>query len=167
MTAKGAVVSKQDFHAIVVYLAKNFGAEEAKPAAPSVMPEGEVKQVILKMCVGCHQPDHFTKYHHTRDEWQAILARMGQRANASSQDADIIFNYLSANYPKIEDATKVNVNKASARDIEARLGFTTKEAETIVQYRNDHGDFRDWGEMLVIYGVDGKKVDAAHERMSF
>jgi hypothetical protein len=36
-----------------------------------------------------------------------------------------------------------------------------------VVYRNDHGDFRDWGEMLVIYGVDGKKVDAVHEHMSF
>jgi DNA uptake protein ComE-like DNA-binding protein len=167
MAAKGALGSEQDFDAIVTYLAKNFGAEQANPAAPAVMPEGEGKQVILKNCVGCHQPDRFTKYHHTKDEWQAILARMGPRANASSQDVDIIFNYPSVNFPKIEDATKVNVNKGSAQDIETRLGFTAKEAEAIVVYLNEHGDFRDWGEMLVIYGVDGKKVDAVHERMSF
>jgi mono/diheme cytochrome c family protein len=167
MSAKGALGSQQDFDAIVTYLAKNFGAEEAKPGAPAVMPEGEGKQVILRTCVACHQPDHFTKYHHTKDEWQAILARMGPRANASSQDIDTIFNYLSANFPKIEDSTKVNVNKASAKDMETRLGFTGKEAEAIVVFRNEHGDFRDWGEMLVIYGVDGRKVDAVHERMSF
>ena len=84
----------------------------------------------------------------------------------SGTTVDTIFNYLSANFPKIEDATKVNVNKASAKDFETRLGFTAKEAEAIVVYRNEHGDFN-WGEMLVIYGVDGKKVDAVHERMSF
>src|ERR1700688_4275945 len=39
MSAKGALGSQQDFDAIVTYLAKNFGAEEAKPAAPAVMPE--------------------------------------------------------------------------------------------------------------------------------
>ena len=53
-----------------------------------------------------------------------------------------------------------------AKDIEARLGFTAKEAEAIVVYRNEHGDFRDWGEMPVIYRVDGKKVDAVHARMN-
>jgi hypothetical protein len=27
--------------------------------------------------------------------------------------------------------------------------------------------FREWGELLVIYGIDGRKVGAAKDRMSF
>jgi competence ComEA-like helix-hairpin-helix protein len=46
-------------------------------------------------------------------------------------------------------------------------GLTAKEAEAIVDYRERHGDFHAWGDLLVIYGVDGKKIEAAKERMSF
>jgi competence protein ComEA len=59
------------------------------------------------------------------------------------------------------------VNQASAQRIETGLGLTAKEAEAIVQYRDRHGDFRAWGDLLVIYGVDGKKIEAAKDRISF
>ena len=75
--------------------------------------------------------------------------------------------YLYKNFPKIEDASKINVNKASAEEISKGLSLTTKEAEAVVRYRERHGDFREWGDMLVIYGVDGKKIEAAKDRMSF
>jgi DNA uptake protein ComE-like DNA-binding protein len=36
-----------------------------------------------------------------------------------------------------------------------------------VNYRERHGTFREWGELLAIYGVDGRKIEAAKDRMSF
>ena len=62
---------------------------------------------------------------------------------------------------------KLNVNKATAQDIAERLGLTPDEANAVVDYRQRHGTFREWGELLAIYGVDGRKIEAAKDRMSF
>jgi Helix-hairpin-helix motif len=130
------------------------------------LPEGNGKQVILRSCAGCHNPESFSSYEKTTEEWDAVVTRMGQRTNASREELDALTAYLAANFPKIEDPTKVNVNKANAKQIES-LGFTPQEAENIVVYRERHGTFRSWGDMLVIYGVDGRKVQAASEKMSY
>jgi len=176
MRGKGASATDQEFTASVNYLAKNFGPQEgaAKPggdAAAPVMPDGPGKQFILMQCTACHQPDHFTKYHHTAEEWQVIIARMGTRVpGATKPDLDAVLQYFVTNYPKVEapvDANKVNMNKAPAAEIAARLDLTTAEGEAIVHYRETHGDFKEWRDMLIIYGVDGRKIQARQERMAF
>ena len=93
---------------------------------------------------------------------------MGQRVrSATKEELDTVEKYLATNFPKVDDATKLNVNKASAEDIVARLGLTLDEAKAVVDYRQRHGSFREWGELLAIYGVDGRKIEAAKDRMSF
>jgi uncharacterized protein (DUF433 family) len=37
----------------------------------------------------------------------------------------------------------------------------------LVDYSQRHGTFREWGELLATYGVDGRKIEAAKDRMSF
>ncbi len=37
----------------------------------------------------------------------------------------------------------------------------------MVKYRERHGDFHAWGDLLIIYGVDGKKIAAAKDKISF
>jgi competence ComEA-like helix-hairpin-helix protein len=134
----------------------------------SVLPEGAGKQIILRECTACHQPDHFTKYRHTSEEWQAIVIRMGQRVrSATKEELDSVQKYLAANYPKVDDASKLNINKATADEIATRLGLTLDEAKAVVEYRERHGTFREWGELLAIYGVDGHKIEAAKDKMSF
>lgn len=177
MRDMGASATDQEFTAIVNYLARNFGLQDgaAKPggeaAATPVMPDGPGKQFILMQCTACHQPDHFTKYHHTAEEWQVIIARMGARVpGATKPDLDAVLKYFIANYPKAEapeDPNKVNMNKATAQDIAARLDLTAAEAEAIVRYRETHGDYKEWRDMLIIYGVDGKKIQAREDRMAF
>ena len=175
MRNKGASATDQEFTAIVNYLASNFGPQEVKPAgetAPTpTMPDGPGKQFILMQCTACHQPDHFTKYHHTPEEWQVIIARMGTRVpGATKPDLDAVLKYFVTNYPKIDapaDANKVNMNKATAAEIATRLDLTASEAEAIVHYRETHGDYKEWRDMLIIYGVDGKKIQVRREKMAF
>jgi DNA uptake protein ComE-like DNA-binding protein len=140
----------------------------ALPAAAQEMPEGAGKQIILRECTACHMPDHFTKYRHTNEEWQAIVVRMGQRVrSATKEELDTVQKYLATNYPKLEESGKVNMNKSTAQQIEEQLSLTAEEAAAIVDYRRRHGEFREWGELLAIYGVDGRKIEAAKDRMSF
>jgi competence ComEA-like helix-hairpin-helix protein len=172
MAAKGAAATKEELEAIVNYLSKNFGPGEdpvaSAVAAAKAMPEGAGKQIILRECTACHLPDHFTKYRHSNEEWQAIVVRMGTRVRAATkEELETVQKYLATNFPKVEDATKLNVNKATAKEIEGRLSLTSSEAEAIVQYRERHGTFREWGEMLAIYGVDGRKIEALKDRISF
>lgn len=137
-------------------------------ASANVMPEGQGKEIILRECTACHLPDHFTKYRHTNEEWQAVVIRMGQRVrSASKEELDIVQKYLATNYPKVEEAGKLNVNKATAKEIETGLALTPSEANAVVEYRRLHGNFMLWGELLAIYGVDGFKIEAAKDRMSF
>jgi competence protein ComEA len=144
----------------------------ALAAQTQTLPEGPGKDFILSQCTACHQPDHFTKYHHTPDEWQAIIARMGTRlrGEATKKELDTVVQYFITNYPKVEapeDANKVNMNKAPAKEIETRLDLTSEEAEAIVHYRETHGDFKEWKDMLIIYGVNGKKIRDRQDRMAF
>jgi competence ComEA-like helix-hairpin-helix protein len=171
MAAKGATATPAELEAIVNYLAQHFGRPEAPAAArpgAELLPEGAGKQIILRECTACHPPDHFTQYRHTGEEWQAIVVRMGTRVRSATRDElETIQKYLAANFPKVEDATKLNINRASAQELEAHLSLTPAEAEAIVKYRQQHGTFREWGELLAIYGVDGFKIEAAKDRMSF
>lgn len=170
MVAKGATASKEQLDAIVNYLATNFGPDDAASlnAAASGMPEGPGKQIILRECTTCHLPDHFTKYRHSNDEWQAIVIRMAPRTRSiTKEEIETVQKYLTTNFPKVEDSNKLNVNKATVQDIVVRFGLTPEEAKAIIDYRQRHGTFREWGEMLAIYGVDGRKIESAKDRMSF
>jgi competence protein ComEA len=137
-------------------------------ALSQTMPDGAGKEIILRECTACHQPDHFTKYRHTNEEWQAIVIRMSQRVRSiTKEEIDTVQKYLATNYPKLDDATRLNVNKATAEEISDRLGLTPDESKAVVDYRQRHGTFREWGELLAIYGVDGRKIEAAKDKMSF
>ena len=132
------------------------------------LPDGEGKEIILRACVGCHKAGELTAYRFTKDEYQAIVYRMGDRgAQATRAELDIVAAYMFKNFPKVEDTSKVNVNRATADQIAAGLGLTPAEAKAVVSYRDRHGDFHAWGDLLTIYGVDGKKIAAAKDKISF
>jgi competence protein ComEA len=137
-------------------------------AVAADLPEGPGKDILLRACVGCHKAQEFVAYRHTKDEYQSIVYRMAERgARASTEELDTVVAYLAKNFPKVEDPSKVNVNKATAKQLETALGLTDKEAQAIIEYRDSHGEFRVWQDMLVIYGVNGRKIEAAKDRMSF
>jgi competence protein ComEA len=145
-----------------------FAGLLALPSLAADLPDGPGKEIILKACDGCHRATEIPGYQHTKDEWGAIVDRMVKRgAPVAGPELETVVSYLARSFPKVEDPAKVNVNKANAKEIEAGLGLTAEEAAAVVEYRDRHGNFRAWGDMLVIYGVNGKRIQAAKDRMSF
>ena len=105
------------------------------------LPDGKGKDLILRSCVGCHKAGEIAVYRFTKDEYHTIVYRMGDRgAQATRAELDVIADYLFENFPKIEDATKINVNKATAQEIAAGLALTNEEAQAVVKYRERHGE---------------------------
>jgi len=132
------------------------------------LPDGQGKALIERACVGCHKAEELTVYRFTKDEYQTIVYRMGDRgAQATRAELDVIAAYMFEHFPKTEDSSKINVNKASAQEIATGLALTNEEAEAVVKYRERHGGYHAWGDLLIIYGVDGKKIAAAKDKISF
>ncbi len=132
------------------------------------LPDGKGKEVLLRACVGCHKAEAFLSYQHTKEEYSSIVTRMAARgAQANTEEQSIIATYLAQNFPKVEDPNKLNINKADAKSIETGLGLTEKEAAAVVAYRERHGSFRAVGDLYIIYGVDGSKIEAQKDRISF
>ena len=86
---------------------------------------------------------------------------------APTEQFDAVAAYMAKYFGKQEDTAKLNMNKATADQIVAAIGLTPDEAKALVTYREKHGEYREWGEMLVVYGVDGRKLEAAKDKMSF
>jgi len=145
-----------------------FLAIFAAPAwAAGELPEGAGKQIIQQHCSGCHPGSALAGYQKTREEWDATVVRMGPRTAATRDELTTLADYLAVSFPKVDDPAKVNMNKAGAKEISERLGLSVTEAEAIIKYRERRGNFRTWGDLLVIYGLDGTKIEALQDRMSF
>ena len=100
--------------------------------------------------------------------WESTVDDMVSRgATGTDQELDAIVNYLATNMGKGDKPAvdKINVNKASAHEIETGLQLTTQEAEAIVQYRTKNGDYKDWRDLEKVDGVDAKKIEAAKDRI--
>ncbi len=136
--------------------------------AQNDFPDGPAKEYVNKICLQCHEPAQLLSQKRSESDWKATVARMAQKGvPAPAEQYDAIAAYMAKNFGKTEDATKINMNKAKADEIVSAIGLTHDEAKALVAYREKHGDYREWGEMLVVYGVDGRKLEAAKDKMSF
>ena len=126
------------------------------------LPEGKGKDLVQDICVNCHDLDVVTSERATRQGWTSLLNQMVTRgAVASPEEIQIMVDYLAKNFPKL------NINKATAKEIEAGLDLSAKEAEAVVKYRQQHGDFKTWPDLTKIDGVDPKKLEAKKDRIVF
>jgi competence ComEA-like helix-hairpin-helix protein len=130
------------------------------------LPAGKGKDLVENTCGSCHGLDVVVSQHATKDGWSSIVDYMVSRG-ASGTPAEIatIVDYLAKNFPAV--ATKTNVNKATSMDLQTKLELTAKDADAIVKYRTDHGDFKDWDGLAKVPGVDTAKLTAKKDSIAF
>jgi competence protein ComEA len=95
-------------------------------------------------------------------------------ADATGPELEQIVDYLAKNFGKTGGgaaaAKKVNVNSATAKEIETGLGVSSKDSELIVAYRAKNGNFKDVDGLLKVDGVeaaDTAKIQAAKDKIAF
>jgi competence protein ComEA len=124
------------------------------------LPDGPGKDALLKLCQDCHDLDTVTQDNRTKEAWKKTILKMVDRgAEGTDEQFDAIVNYLAKNFGRI------NVNTAPAAEIAPYLGFTSKEADAIVQYREKNGAFKDWKDLKKVDGLDAAKVEAQKNRI--
>jgi competence ComEA-like helix-hairpin-helix protein len=131
-------------------------------------PDDPAKEYVNKICLQCHPPAQLLSQKRTEADWKKTIARMATKGvPGTPEQFDAIVAYMSKNFGKEEDTTKLNINKAKVDDLVNIIGLTPEEAKALIGFRDKHGEFREWGDMLVIYGVDGLKIEAAKDKMTF
>jgi competence protein ComEA len=128
------------------------------------LPAGKGKDLVENTCGSCHGLDVVVAQHTNRDGWASIVDYMVSRgATGTPEELKTIVDYLAKNFP----AAKTNVNKASSMDLQTQLELSAKDADAIVKYRTDHGDFKDWDALAKVPGVDTAKLTAKKDSIAF
>lgn len=131
------------------------------------LPEGPGKAETEKVCKGCHELERSVSRRQDRDGWRATMDKMvSLGAKASDKELQAIFEYLVKNYPG-EEVPKVNVNKATAIELESGLTLRRSQAKAVIEYREKNGDFKSIEDLKKVPGLDPEKIEAKKDRITF
>jgi competence ComEA-like helix-hairpin-helix protein len=143
------------------------GGVHAQSAAPQdPLPDAPNKSLVVSKCTQCHSADMFVFQRQSESAWDETISKMVTKGLVlSDEDYDKVLKYLSTNLAPVPST--VNVNAASASELQKALDLTDKEADRIVSARTAHGNFKDWHEVAKVEGVDPKKIEAKKDLLSF
>lgn len=167
----------------------------ASSSSANMLPDGPGKNLVLKDCQSCHSLQNVTSHRGNADDWAQVISQMiGRGANISDDDADTLVDYLSAHFGATsprpaessspgaqksapnsaaqsrtspEKSSTVNVNEASADNLQADLGLPKDQAEAIVQYRQKNGDFKNLQQLLAVPRVNAEKLKDEQNKITF
>jgi competence protein ComEA len=134
----------------------------ASPPVARPMQDDRPARAFEKVCHDCHEPDRIVETHRTRGGWEEIIEKMIEKgATGTDQDFDLVLQYLLGHYGM------VNINQASPEDIALIVGLSAKEAEAIVTYRRENGNFKNFEALTKVPGVDVTKLEGRKADMLF
>ncbi len=149
-------------------------------SAPAVLsqgqlPEGEGKETVQIQCSRCHGLEKLTAVRRSPQEWEALVSDMSARgAPLMLDEIDVIIGYLSRNLaprtrnqPMSSSHGKVNVNQATAQQMEAELGPAANQARQVVSYGEQNGKFSSWEDLKRVPGMDHLKLETIKDRLAF
>ena len=150
---------------VVGAVAAQQGAVTEPAVAPGELdfPEGDGRALVMNTCGGCHEAAIVADIRQSQEQWKRSVAEMVDRgAVVSAADEKVIVEYLTAHF-----GLELNLNKATAREIERFLRLSKDEAAAVVSYRKSNGDFKSWEDVAKVPGVDVKKIEGKKDALKF
>ncbi len=136
-------------------------------AAAQQLPDGAGRAETEKLCRQCHELARSISPRLDRDGWNEKMAKMAAYGMKSS-DAEyaLVLDYLVRNYPAAE-IRKINVNTASAIELESGLSLRRSQARAVLAYREKNGDFKSIDDLKKVPSIDADKIEEKKGRISF
>ena len=142
------------------------------------LPPGDGQAIVQRACGGCHALKVVTSKRATPQQWSTVVDQMVSRgADVDDDEIETLVAYLSKNFPadaKADQAPadhtptgQVNVNRATAAELASVLGVSAKDADAIVAYREQNGDFKTIADLTKVPGIDTKKIVSSKSRVRF
>jgi competence protein ComEA len=133
----------------------------------AALPDAPARETVIRVCGQCHEPQRPASLRLTREGWEGVVQKMkGLGASAFATDADLaqVTDYLAENF-KGEAARPINLNSASAIDLEAVAGLLRKEAAVWIAYRVKT-PCKTLDDLKKVDGLPFDKIDQRRDRLS-
>ena len=138
----------------------------ALPARPQ-MPEGPGREETQKMCSACHELERSLSPRQDRDGWKATINKMlSLGAEGTDREFAAVLDYLATNYPA-EALPRLNVNKATAIELESRLTLRRSQAAAVIEYRTKNGNFKSIEDLKKVPGIDPAEIEEKKDILVF
>ncbi len=143
---------------------RTFTPEEIAAMA-ATLPPGEGRETTVRVCGVCHEPQRAASVRLTREGWEEVVAKMvGLGARGTDAELKAVTDYLATTF-KGEAPKPLNLNSASAIDLESVAGLLRKEAAAWIAYRNKNGPCAKLDDLKKVAGVPFKKIDERRDRL--
>jgi competence protein ComEA len=120
------------------------------------------KGLVERICVGCHELDVVTAGRRTKMAWRDNVDDMMSRgAEGTPQEMAAVVAYLTKNFGMI------NVNTASASELQEFLSLSEKDAQAITAYRDRVGKFKNFDELKSVPGTNSDKLQEKRGLIAF
>jgi competence protein ComEA len=143
---------------------RTFTPEEIA-AMTATLPEGPGRDVTVKVCAQCHEPQRAASVRLTREGWQDVVAKMvGLGARGTDAELEQVIEYLATQF-KGEAPKPINLNTASSVELESVAALLRKEAAAWIAYRNTKGSCKTLDDLKKVPGLPFKKIDDRRDRL--
>ena len=134
-------------------------------AMAATLPPGEARDLTVRVCAPCHEPQRAASLRLTREGWEGVVAKMvGLGARASQPEIAQITDYLVTNF-KGEAPKPINLNSATAVELESVAGLLRKESAALIAWRNKSGPCKSLDDLKDVPGVPFAKIDERRDRL--
>lgn len=131
------------------------------------LPGGPGKDETVKLCSQCHELERSFSLRQDRDSWQGTMNKMVSLGlQAKDEDMRLVVDYLAKNFPG-DALPKLNVNKATAIELESRLSLKRSEAAAVIEYRGKNGSFKSLEDLKKVPGTNFAKFEAKRDQLVF
>jgi competence ComEA-like helix-hairpin-helix protein len=147
MVSRGADGSDEDIESVINYLSTHFGLSDTKTGPSTSSARSSSDQTVSPA---------------------SPATSASSEPPASKEEKTDPATPSAAPAPASPDANAtINVNTANAQELEKSLGLTEKEAQAVVQYREQNGKFKYWQTVATIPGVPVGKIENNRKRITF
>jgi|SwirhisoilCB1_FD_contig_41_5669600_length_766_multi_2_in_0_out_0_1 competence protein ComEA len=145
-----------------------LGAVLLVPAAAlAQFPDGPGKAETVKVCSGCHELERAASMHQDRDAWKSTVDKMvALGAKGTNEEFAAALDYLARTFPA-DEIPRLNVNTATAIELESRLSLKRSESAAVIQYREKNGPFKSIEDLKKVPGIDAAKIESKKDRIIF
>ncbi len=139
----------------------------ALPVAAQTLPDGPGKAETERLCKQCHEIARAISPRLDRGGWEKSMTKMAAFGmKATDEEYALVVDYLVKNFPA-EDVPRINVNTATAIQMESGLSLKRSQASAVMAWRKEHGNFKSFEDLLKVPGLDAAKLEEKKDRIAY
>jgi competence protein ComEA len=131
------------------------------------LPEAPGREETIKLCKQCHDVARSVSLRQDRNGWNNTMNKMvAFGMKGSDQEFALVLDYLVKHFPA-EEVPRVNVNKATAIELESGLSLRRSQAAALIAYREKYGDFKTLEDLKKVPALEAAKIETKKDRIAF